>query len=52
MATSAGAGGAVQLSLTSPVHARYLLIWFTKLPPDNAGTYQASVYAIHVRGQR
>ncbi len=52
VATSAGAGGAVQLSLTSPVHARYLLIWFTKLPPDSAGTYQASVYAIHVRGQR
>ncbi len=52
VAASAGAGGAVQLSLTSPVHARYLLIWFTKLPPDNAGTYQASVYAIHVRGQR
>ena len=51
VAASAGAGGAVQLSLTSPVHARYLLIWFTKLPPDNAGTYQASVYAIHVRGQ-
>jgi len=52
VAASAGAGGAVQLSLTSPVHARYLLIWFTKLPPDSAGTYQASVYAIHVRGQR
>jgi len=52
VATSAGAGGAVQLSLASPVHARYLLIWFTKLPPDSAGTYQASVYAIHVRGQR
>ena len=52
VATSAGAGGAVQLSLTAPVRARYLLIWFTKLPPDSAGTYQASVYAIHVRGQR
>jgi len=52
VATSTGARGAVQLSLTSPVHARYLLIWFTKLPPDSAGTYQASVYAIHVRGRR
>jgi cytoskeletal protein RodZ len=52
VATSAGAGGTVQLSLTSPAHARYLLIWFTKLPPDNAGTYQASIYAITVRGQR
>ena len=35
----------------SPVHVRYLLIWFTKLPPDNAGTYQASVYRITVQGQ-
>jgi cytoskeletal protein RodZ len=52
VATSAGAGGTVQLSLTSPAHARYLLIWFTQLPQDNAGTYQASVYSITVRGQR
>jgi cytoskeletal protein RodZ len=52
VATSAGAGGTVQLSPTSPPHARYLLIWFTNLPHDNAGTYQASVYAITVRGQR
>jgi len=52
VATSAGAGGTVQLSLTSPAHARYLLIWFTKLPPDDAGTYQATVYSITVRGQR
>jgi cytoskeletal protein RodZ len=52
VATSAGTGGTVQLSPTSPAHARYLLIWFTALPPDHAGTYQASVYAITVRGQR
>jgi hypothetical protein len=51
VATAADAGGTVQLSLTSPAYARYLLIWFTKLPPDNAGTYQASVYRITVRGQ-
>ena len=52
VATSAGRGGTVELSLTSPVHARYLLIWFTELPPDPAGTYQVSVYRITVRGQR
>ena len=52
VATSTDAGRIVQLSLTSPAHARYLLIWFTKLPPDNAGTYQVSVYRITVRGQR
>jgi cytoskeletal protein RodZ len=52
VATSAGAGGTVELSLASPAHARYLLIWFTRLPPDNAGTYRAAVYAIHVQGRR
>jgi cytoskeletal protein RodZ len=52
VATSTGAGSIVELSLTSPAHARYLLVWFTKLPPDNAGTYQASIYAIKVQGLR
>ncbi len=51
VATSDGAGGTVKLSLTSSAHARYLLIWFTKLPPDNAGTYQASIYEITVKGR-
>ena len=51
MARSSGAGGTVRLSLTTPVQARYLLIWFTLLPPDTSGTYQASVYDITVQGQ-
>jgi cytoskeletal protein RodZ len=50
VATSSGAGGTVQLTLANPVTARYVLIWFTKLPPDSAGTYQASVYRITVQG--
>ncbi len=50
VATSTRAGSIVELSLASPAHARYLLIWFTELPPDNAGTYQASIYAIKVQG--
>ncbi len=45
------AGGTVTLTLASPVQARYLLIWFTLLPPDTTGTYQASVYDITVQGQ-
>jgi cytoskeletal protein RodZ len=52
VATSAGPGGTVELSPASPVHARYLLIWFTKLPPDSTGTYQASIYSITIRGPR
>ena len=51
VASAANAGGAVRLQPGAPVHVRYLLIWFTKLPPDNAGHYQASVYRITVKGQ-
>jgi cytoskeletal protein RodZ len=51
VASSSGAGGTVQLPLSTPAHARYLLIWFTKLPPDASGTYQASIYHITVQGR-
>jgi len=46
-----GAGGTVQLRPSAPVHVRYVLIWFTNLPPTPAGTYQASVYQVVVQGQ-
>jgi len=49
---SSSASGTLTLRLGIPVHARYLLVWFTKLPPDPAGTYQVNVYQITVRGQR
>ena len=52
VATAANAGGTAQLKPGAPVHVRYLLIWFTKLPPDNAGHYQAAVYRITVQGHR
>ena len=51
VASASDAGGTVPFHLSTPVRARYLLVWFTKLPPDNAGTYQASVYKITVQGQ-
>jgi cytoskeletal protein RodZ len=40
------AGGLVRLRLASPVSARYLLIWFTLLPPDSNGTYQADISGV------
>jgi len=52
VATAANAGGTVHLQPSAPVHVRYVLIWFTKLPPDNAGHYQAGVYRITVQGHR
>jgi len=51
VASASNAGGAVPFHLSTPAHARYLLVWFTKLPPDNAGTYQARVYQITVQGR-
>jgi cytoskeletal protein RodZ len=50
VAGASNAGGTAQLQPGVPVHVRYVLIWFIKLPPDNAGTYQASVYNIAVQG--
>ncbi|MGO9779699.1 MAG: helix-turn-helix domain-containing protein [Streptosporangiaceae bacterium] len=51
IASAAGAGGPVDLQLTRTVRARYLLIWFTRLPPDTAGTYQASISRVALQGR-
>jgi cytoskeletal protein RodZ len=48
VASASGAGGTVRLRLASPARARYLLIWFTLLPPDSSGTYQADVSGVTV----
>ncbi len=47
---SADTGGTITLAPGHPVAARYLLIWFTRLPPDNAGTYQATIYHVNLTG--
>jgi hypothetical protein len=47
----AGARGLVRLRLTRPAHGRYVLLWFTRLPADPAGTFQASVYEIRLEGR-
>jgi cytoskeletal protein RodZ len=51
VASASGAGGTVHLNLKAPARAKYVLIWFSQLPPDGAGTYQAAVYHVIVRGQ-
>ncbi len=48
VANAANAGGAVKLSLASRPQVRYVLIWFTLLPPDATGTYQADVSGVTV----
>jgi hypothetical protein len=47
----------VQLNLAKPESARYLLIWFTMLPPappgasqSTANLFQASVYNVKILG--
>jgi hypothetical protein len=46
-------GGTVHLRLSKPERARYVLIWFTRLPPNSnpAGTFQIVVYSAEVSGQ-
>ena len=45
-----GTGGMVRLRLTTPAHGRYVLVWFTRLPADPAGTFQALVYNVSLEG--
>ena len=50
-ARASDAGGTVRLRFSGPEHVRYLLIWFTELPPNGAGQYQAAVYHVVVNGR-
>jgi hypothetical protein len=50
VAQAANPGGTLTMRPGVPVRARYLLIWFTSLPRDNAGTYEASLYDVRLYG--
>lgn len=50
VATATGVSGTVRLTATTRAAGRYVLIWFTRLPPDGSGRYQASVYSATVDG--
>jgi cytoskeletal protein RodZ len=50
MSTGSG-GGQVSMRLGRPARGRYVLLWFTSLPPDANGTFQASVYNLRLEGQ-
>ena len=49
-ASVSGAGGAVRIAIAARAKVRYVLIWFTRLPPDGAGHYQISVFGVTVDG--
>jgi hypothetical protein len=40
----------LSLPLARAARARYVLLWFTRLPPDDAGTYQLFVHQVAIQG--
>jgi hypothetical protein len=50
VARATGAGGTHTFPVTSTATGRYVLIWFTRLPPNSAGQYEADVYSVTVKG--
>jgi putative peptide zinc metalloprotease protein len=50
VATADGVGGTHTFRTSSPARGRYVLIWFTRLPPTGPDRFQAAVYGITVRG--
>ncbi len=52
VAVATNGSGVMTVRFSAPVHARYVLIWFTKLPPAASGTFQASVHNVTVQGSR
>jgi transcriptional regulator with XRE-family HTH domain len=51
VASASNAGGVLRLQPARLVRGRYALIWFTLLPPNSSGTYQAYVSGIRLKGQ-
>jgi hypothetical protein len=50
IATGTATRDQLRLPLASPAKARYVLLWFTRLPPDDAGTYQLFVHQVAIQG--
>ena len=51
VAHKAGTGGVVRFRLARPARGRYVLIWFTRLPPDPAGTFRAEIWNVRLEGR-
>src|SRR5262249_4941600 len=52
VARATGVGGVVRLHLARPARGRYVLLWFTRLPTDSAGTFRAHIYDVSLQGHR
>jgi Helix-turn-helix domain len=52
VAHASGAGGMVRLHLARPAHGRYVLVWFTRLPTNPSGAFQARVHSVSLQGHQ
>lgn len=52
VARASGAGGVVRRHLSHPARGRYVLVWFTKLPRNASGAFQAHVHHVSLQGHR
>ena len=50
-ARASGASGVARLQLATPERGRYVLIWFTRLPVNSNGNFEASVYNVRLEGR-
>src|SRR6185437_9327110 len=50
VASAEDVGGTHTFRTSSPARGRYVLIWFTKLPPVGPDRFQAEIYGTTVRG--
>jgi hypothetical protein len=50
--TATATGDVLTITLARPASAHYVLLWFTRLPPDGSGTYRVSVPPVTVDGRR
>ncbi|HEX4398375.1 MAG TPA: hypothetical protein VH136_12115 [Trebonia sp.] len=50
VATGTATRDQLSLPLARVARARYVLLWFTRLPPDDAGTYQLFVHQVAIQG--
>jgi len=50
VAHASGARGVVRFHLSPPARGRFVLVWFTRLPTDPSGRFQARVHSVSLRG--
>jgi hypothetical protein len=52
VAHASGARGMVRFHLSRPVRGRFVLVWFTRLPTDPSGSFQAHIHSVSLQGHR